>query len=112
MASRRRSVMPVSKTEAPTLSSAASRRTSLGGPMKPPTGLGGVRGRPPSSKKPVEVEDVKKKTTFKAPSRAPVTKRVATVAKVEKKPSDFDEFVSGETFDFKMADSPVGPMTR
>ncbi len=110
MASRRKSVLPVSKAQAPAMSSAAVRRTSLGGPQKPPTGLIGVRGRPPVSKQP-EVEDVKKKAaTFKAPSRAPAPKRVA---KVEKNVNTSDEFVSGETFDFKMAsDSPVGPMTR
>ena len=80
--------------------------------MKPPTGLVVVRGRPTGSKKP-EVEDVMKKAAFKAPSRAPTKKRVAAAAKVEKKTdNDFDEFVSGETFDFKMADSPAGPMTR
>ena len=79
--------------------------------MKPPTGLAGVRGRPSGSKKP-QVEDVTK-AAFKAPSRAPTKKRVAAAAKVEEKTkNDFDEFVSGETFDFKMADSPVGPMTR
>ena len=95
MASRRRSVMPLRKPEAPA-PSATSRRMSVQ-VMRPPV---------PTVKPPTRVADLKPKPKVGRP------KLVAGKLISSKKVEEVDEFVSGENFDFQIAPSPMGPMTR
>ena len=86
MSSRRRSVLPVSKSVAPTISTTTSRRASL------------ATMRPPAAPKPVA----------KAPVQAKTKKPTAASKKFEFR----DDLVSGDQFDFQLSESPVGPVTR
>jgi len=89
MASRRLSIMPVSKPEAP-LTSVTSRK-ALAQVMRPPK---------PPRKIPSKVSDAKTK-----PKAVPRAGRKPGVPKSV-------EFVSGESFNFEATASPAGPVTR